>query len=440
MNIEDGTANIRHLVRLGVDLTPMLPGGRNGGVKPAILEFLKGLSRQFRGRFQYLFFTADDTHDEAAAILDGEGTAVCVLRREGKSNLAQSIALATGSKRAVRELIKKHHIDVLYYPFGRLNFGCGRIPAVAMIADLLHRDYPYSLPAQTREWRELQFRKLAVGVDYFQAVSEFTAERLHTIYNIPMERICVTRHPIHGRLMPIEMKREPFFFYPANFWIHKNHEVLLVAFQIYLSMSRLVPPWDLVLTGYQDERGRDLQAIAADLGIAGHVRFLGHVSEQELAKLYATASCLVFPSLYEGYGIPMVEAMSFGVPIICGRDASIPEIAGNAAFYEDMRNPSKLANALLAVSSNPVLQHRLAADGRQRISRIDFSLEITRLADLFNKAAKQTDLSLEGHRNFFNNWNAAGAYYARSIARHLLNAATEIPLQVEQFSRISSQS
>lgn len=437
-NLELRTRNLDppSLMKLAVDLTPMRPGGQNGGVKLAILEFLRGLKAERGNEFRYLFLTADDTHDEAASILRQEDSVHCVVHRAGRGTFAQSIELITRSRVIAANLLRRDPADVLYCPFGTVPFISDQIPAVAMVVDLLHRDYPDSLPAQTREWRELQFRKLIRSVDRFQVISEFTAERLQCLYNIPREQICITRLPIHGRLTPTQAPREPFYFYPANFWVHKNHETLLVAYQIYLSrtVKKQQLPWRLVLTGFPDERMGILQQIALDLGVADRVNFVGHVPEQDLAKLYSTASCLVFPSLHEGYGIPIVEAMSFGVPIICGRNGSVPEIAGEAAFYEEMRNPSKLAEALLAIAGNKSLRQKLAVLGRERIAGFDFSIEINRLAELLKSVAAGPRPIRRQSGNYLDDIIATGAYYGRSIARHALTAAVQVPLRVEQFA------
>src|SRR5215469_6592089 len=408
-------------MKIAVDLTPMRPGGQNGGVKLAITEFLKGLKTYLGDELHYLLLTSDDTHDEAASLLGVNDSAFCVLQRSGRGNLIQTLDLVTRSKLVARHLMCQHRVDVLYHPFGTIFFASDRIPSVAMIVDTLHRDFPHSLPPQTIEWRELQFRKLVDSVDYFQVISQFTAERVKSLYHLPADRIFVTRLPIHGRLTYGSATREPFFFYPANFWVHKNHEVLLVAYQIYLAKSGERTPWKLVLTGHLDERARSLQKTAADLGIAAHVKFSGYVPESELAKLYSTASCLVFPSLHEGFGIPIVEAMSFGLPIICGNDTSIPEIAGDAALYTETRNPTKLADALLAVAGNEALRAKLAALGRQRLKTFDFSIEVRRLANVFAAAAVRTSPVFGHRRRFLHNFLFSASYYARALARKASN-------------------
>ena len=425
------------MIKVAVDLSPMRPGGQNGGVKLAILEFLKGLKAELGGELRYLFLTADDTHNEAASILGERDSAHCVLRRVGRGNFSQSIELATRFKVIAASLLKREGVNLLYSPFGTVQVASDQVPTVAMVVDLLHRDYPYSIPAQTREWRELQFRKLVRAAHFFQVISDYTSLRLQRLYNVPAEQILITRLPIHGRLSASKAPREPFFFYPANFWIHKNHETLLVAYQIYLAQTAgKRSHWSLFLTGFPDERMGVLQQIAADLGIAGQVKFLGHVPEQELAKLYSTASCLVFPSLHEGYGIPIAEAMSFGVPIICGKNSSIPEIAGDAAYYEEMRNPSKLAEALLAISGDETLRQKLIALGRKRIDTFDFSGEVKRLAELFKTLAGRPKPVRLHSAKHLDEILSTSVYYGRSIARHALNAAVNVPLRVEnQFSQ-----
>jgi glycosyltransferase involved in cell wall biosynthesis len=422
-------------MKIAVDLTPMRPGGENGGAKFAIIEFLKGLKTHLSDELHYLFLTSDDTHDEAASLLGINDSAFCVLQRSGRGNLVQTLDLVTRSKLAAKNLISQHRVDVFYHPFGTIFFGSDRIPAVAMVHDTLHRDFPHSLPAQTIEWRELQFRKLVDSVDYFQVNSQFTAERVKSLYDVPADRIFVTRLPIHGRLRSATATREPFFFYPANFWVHKNHEVLLVAYQIYLAKSAEQKPWELVFTGHLDERARSVQKTAADLGIGDHVKFAGHVPESELAKLYSTASCLVFPSLHEGFGIPIVEAMSFGLPIICGNDTGIPEVAGDAALYAETRNPAKMADALLAVAGSEALRAKLAALGRERLKTFDFSGEVERLASVFAAAAAQTSPVFRRRRSFLRGLSSSASYYARALARKILDAAVETPLRIEQFSK-----
>jgi len=436
---DDVLGQVKEHLNIAVDLTPMLPGGENGGVKFVILEFLRGLKRFFGERLTFLFLTANDSHGEVTSLLGDRDTAISVLtrRRAGLGTALQALELGTRSKLTIRKLFQERRVDLFYCPFGFLFFPSANTPTVVMVVDLLHRDFPFSIPAQTREWRELQFRKLAGYVDFYQVISDFTAERLQTVYQVPSQQIFKTSLPIQHRLSVAKNKepRKPFFLYPSNFWVHKNHEILLIAYQIYLSKV-IDRAWDLVLTGYLDERARALQRVAEDLGVSSRVKFLGHVPEAELGELYSNASCLVFPSLYEGFGIPIVEAMSFGIPIICGREASIPEIAGEAAFYMDARNPVEVASALQRITEDENLRKTLVDRGTMQLRKFDFYGEVNRLAEAFALAAEKNRRSQRNRLEMFlTNLRLGGIYYGRAIARKALEGAVSLPLNVERMAR-----
>jgi glycosyltransferase involved in cell wall biosynthesis len=468
-------------LKIAVDLTPMLPAGENGGVKFAILELLRGLKHDFSDRLTFLFLTADDSHDEVSALLGESDSSVCVLRRRrrGFGKAVQALELATWAKLAVRKLVRQHHVALLYCPFGWTSFASATTPCLSLVVDLLHRDFPFSLPAQDQEWRELNFRKLVSCADYYQVISDFTGQRLQSLYNVPAQQIFRTYLPIQGRLsdslrhgpampdlgglahsekeqleayssigiLPVgrsssraarsskiyrleayatfsSLGAKQFFFYPANFWAHKNHELLLIAYQLYLAGAG-DQAWDLVLTGYLDERAQYLQRVAHDLDILSRVKFLGYVPEATLAELYSAASCLVFPSLYEGFGIPIVEAMSFGLPIVCSREASIPEIAGEAALYADTRNPLELASALQRMTQDENLRNSLVELGRIQMSKFDFSAEVARLADtLFAAASGNPDRTKR--YPVLQNLVSEGTYFGRALARQAVEAVVKL--------------
>ena len=471
--------NVGKRLKIAVDLTPMLPGGENGGVKFAILELLRGLKSNFGDRVTFLFLSANDTAEETRSLLGADDAVVCILRRRRDpwGRVIQAVELATRARLAVRRLKRRHQIDLLYCPFGGASFASANTPTVALVTDLLHRDFPFSLSAQDQEWRELNFRKLASYADYYQVISEFTGQRLQSLYKIPAQQIFRTYLPIQRRLAagpaalqaqegePVHPEKEqleayssigilpvgqsssrvarsskiyrleayatfssldakPFFFYPANFWAHKNHEVLLIAYQLYVAGAG-DRAWDLVLTGHRDERARYLQRVAQDLDILPRVQFLGHVPEATLADLYSTASCLVFPSLYEGFGIPILEAMSFGLPIVCSREASIPEIAGEAALYADARNPLELASALQRMTQDENLRNSLVELGRIQMSKFDFSAEVARLADtLF--AAASGNLDRTKRYPVLQNLVSEGTYFGRALARQAVEAVVKL--------------
>ena len=261
-----------------------------------------------------------------------------------------------------------------------------------MVVDLLHRDYPFSISDGERAWREEFFQQLLLDADYIQGISNYTVSRLLHHYPLSSERVFFTYLPIDQRLRsgsahPVE---RPFFIYPANFWIHKNHEILLIAYALYRDTSS-EDRWDLVFTGHLDRRAEQLKSLANTLGIGQYVHFKGHLNEEEFAELFNRAGALVYPSLHEGFGIPLVEAMRFRKPIICSRYTSIPEIAGSAALYINAKDPVDLASSMKRISEDHKLQARLVHSGEQRLREFSISKEVQKLAEILLIAKKNNN-------------------------------------------------
>ena len=144
----------------------------------------------------------------------------------------------------------------------------------------------------------------------------------------------------------------------------KNVAGLLAAYAR-LRADHAAPP--LVVAGdVTSARGQALLGTAADLGLADHVIFPGQVSEAVLPALYRSATLLVYPSLYEGFGLPILEAMASGLPVITSNRSSMPEVAGDAAILVDPENPEDLASALSSALTDDALRRDLAQRGLDR--------------------------------------------------------------------------
>jgi glycosyltransferase involved in cell wall biosynthesis len=149
---------------------------------------------------------------------------------------------------------------------------------------------------------------------------------------------------------------------------HKNLGRLLGA------VSRLSPARRplLILPGYPTPHEEELRARAADLGVSGQVRLLGWVSDQELEDLYRAADAFVFPSLHEGFGLPVLEAMARGVPVATSARTSLPEVAGDAALLFDAEDEASIAEAVERLLYDPDLARRLAAAGPRQAARFSW--------------------------------------------------------------------
>jgi glycosyltransferase involved in cell wall biosynthesis len=194
-------------------------------------------------------------------------------------------------------------------------------------------------------------------------------------YNIPSECIAVSYLAVdHDTFYPLtcrdrELIRtkynlpERYLLYAAALLPHKNHERLLKAFK---EIKEEFPGWKLVFTGAW-EKGQDrLVSSIKALGLEKDIILLGWLPFEDIPEIYRGAEIFVFPSLHEGFGLPILEAMASGVPVVCSRIEPLIEVAGNAAFFVDPYDPSDIARGILAVLKDEPLRIRLIDEGKKR--------------------------------------------------------------------------
>ncbi len=390
----DTDAGKTTLMRVAVDMTGLRPGGENGGIKPFLFETLLWLGRQPRVPLQLVYLTCSRTHAEVRELLARVGDELVCVRDNGgpPPGGGESIPRERALIPPPLDLLWRLDVSVFYCPFGSVEFALPGIPTISTVVDVLHRDFPWSLSPHHNAARERDFQELLAVADAVQCNSEHVVSRLREHYGLALERTFTVYNAVHGRFasLPTQAgatRTTPFFFYPANAWKHKNHETLLLAYGMYRAdaVAAGTVPWPLVLTGYEDERWAELCALAQTLGLSGEdsVRFMGYVPPPEFGRLWETAGALVFPSLHEGFGIPLLEAMQHGVPIVCGRDASLPEVGADACLYVDARRPEALAEAMTRLATDAPLRQRLVEAGRRRLRDFSQDQEAGRLLNVF---------------------------------------------------------
>lgn len=226
---------------------------------------------------------------------------------------------------------------VLYFPFTvPLPWPSRRQGHVQMVFDLQHRDLPQLFPRVERFFRRIAYEATARRADAIITISAFTKGRIVELLHIPEERIHVSHLGVDTeRFTPNFGPREDFVFYPARAWPHKNHARLFEAVRLLRAEGHALR---LVLTG------GDLDRLGP---LPDFVDWRGHVTPDELADLYRRAAVLAFPSLYEGFGFPPIEAMASGCPVAAADSGALPEICGEAAVYVDPLEPRSIADGIL---------------------------------------------------------------------------------------------
>jgi glycosyltransferase involved in cell wall biosynthesis len=171
--------------------------------------------------------------------------------------------------------------------------------------------------------------------------------------------------------------------YPANLWPHKNHERLIDA--LAAQRDRDV---SLVLTGRTSRRSRRLMERADRAGVGARVRHLGYLDAPTLAAVYRAARAMVFPSLYEGFGAPPLEAMACGCPVASSMRASLGEVCGDAALELDPESIDSIAGAIERIVSDDELRRRLRAAGLERAAGFRWSDAARRHTGVYARATR----------------------------------------------------
>lgn len=249
-------------------------------------------------------------------------------------------------------------------------------PAVVTVHDLAFRHCPQTY---ARSDLRMQFRALASAAAraaHFIAVSESTARDLITFARVAPERVSVIPLGVSPIFTPdgpplasdafdhAEQLSEGYILHTGGLHPRKNLERLLEAYAG-LSAEMSLPP--LAIAGDPQSRwGRHLVQRAQSLGLAGSVVFTGSLSESLLAALYRRARLVVYPSLYEGFGLPILEGMASGVPVLTSDRSSMPEVAGNAAILVDPESAEQIAQGLRAGLTDEGLREELVPRGLAR--------------------------------------------------------------------------
>ena len=173
-----------------------------------------------------------------------------------------------------------------------------------------------------------------------------------------------------------------FAFFLASNKPHKNLVRLVEAW--HLLPSDGPPP--LVIAGHTDPRYASAQARAQELGLNERVRFMGNIPNADLPALYSACDLFIFPSLYEGFGLPPLEAMACGAPVACSRASSLPEVVGDAAVLFDPLRPDDIASAALRVFSNPDLQRELRARSLAQAARFTWAAAAHSTIEIYRAA------------------------------------------------------
>jgi glycosyltransferase involved in cell wall biosynthesis len=298
---------------------------------------------------------------------------------------------------ALPALARRLRLDLLHSPYfikPSIGLPC---PSVVTIYDLIGRRFPETLSRRGRLLYRAAMGLTVGGADGIITISESARQDLIRAYR-PSAPIAVTPLAADRRFRPrpdneIASLRErnglpaSYALYLGSNKPHKNLERLVLAWEAAGVGSREPGVGEgggeqvaLVIAGHQARRDDPLRQLVAGRGLGGRVRFLPNVADADLPALYSGALLFAFPSYYEGFGLPPLEAMACGAPVLCANVSSLPEVVGDAAITVDPYSVEAIADGLARLLRDPALRRELSARGQRRAR--DFSWRRTALGTL----------------------------------------------------------
>ena len=296
-------------------------------------------------------------------------------------------------------LARRLQLDVLHVPSYRRLLWPRPCPQVATIHDLASFHI-----ARKYDWKRMLYARVVVPrlmrrQDKIIAISETTARDITACFGLPAERITMIHNGIdHGRFFPgprAEAKAalaeryrldQPFFLYVARLeYPAKNHVRLIAAFNQFKAATRST--WQLALAGGDWHGAEVIHAAVRQSPFARDIRCLGFVSDDDLPTLYRAAEVFVYPSLYEGFGLPPVEAMACGCPVLSSTRGALREVVGDATATADPEDTNALIFQLTRLVTDAGLREHLRASGLNQAARFDWRKSAAATLEVYERAA-----------------------------------------------------
>ena len=292
----------------------------------------------------------------------------------------------------VPALARRLRLDLLHCPYYIRPYGPLPCPSVTTIYDLIGRRFPKLLPWRGRLLFDLATRLAIRRSQRVIAISGSARDDIHHYYRVPRERIALTPLAADRSFAPqppaviaalrarLGLPARYVLFLGAN-KPHKNGERLVRAWRrVVEEGGEATADATLLMAGHYDPRYPEAKQLVAEYGLEARVRFMPNVAEADLPALYAGAEIFCFPSYYEGFGLPPLEAMACGAPVVCAFASSLPEVVGEAALTVDPHSSLEIAAALTRLLRNEGLRNQMRERGLRRARQ--FSWRRTALATL----------------------------------------------------------
>lgn len=371
-------------IRVGINLLWLVPG-EVGGSEESTLASVRALLGLADQSFELRLFALESMASAHPDVVSAVPTDL--LAMSGRARWGRVAAESTWLAAHSRGLDLVHHAGGTAPPMRTA-------PYVLTLHDLQPLEAQATHSALKRAYLSAAIPPSVRHARLTAVPSEYVRQTVLTRLGADPNRVVVVPHGVDvlGEATPAEVIRQrysldgPIVLYPAITYPHKNHATLVAAFA---SVLKQHPDALLVLTGGRGGEETRLRAQIDGLGLRPRVRRTGRISAADVAGLYRLASVVAVPSRYEGFGLPAVEAMAYGAPVVAAATTALPEVVGDAGVLVDPDDPDAWAEAIGGLIADGPARSRLAEAGRDRAALYTWSANATALADLYRRACEQ---------------------------------------------------
>ena len=294
----------------------------------------------------------------------------------------------------LRWFLEKHKPDILVSPDGGIPLHTS-VKTLSVIHDLNFEHFPGDMPKGVRGYYQNYYRKISKAASRLITVSEFSRKDLVETYNVPPAKVDVVYNGAGQKFRPLDEKeiaaaREkysssfPYFLFVGSIHQRKNLPNMMKAFTDFRKSAG--SEFRFIIAGAKRWWNEEMENAFRQSPFMNDILFIGRVSDDELTALTGGAHALLFVSRFEGFGIPIIEAMKCGVPVITSNTSSMPEVAGGAGLLVSPDSVTEISNAMKRITSDKSLWDDLSDKGKKRAERFSWNES----AELFWKSIEKT--------------------------------------------------
>jgi glycosyltransferase involved in cell wall biosynthesis len=381
-------------MNIGIDIRCLMDKQLTG-VGEYTLNILTHLFAMDKTNQYYLFYNSYKKQLPPTFI--GENIHYCGFNFPNKLfNLSLAIF---GAPKLDRIIKKKFNVQLDFFFFPNINFIKTDCPYIITAHDLTFEFLADCFSPKSRAWHKLlRPEKLFANAEQIIAVSNNTKRDVMNIYNLPEQQITTIYSGVAATFIP-NLQETPtakriknkyqlptkFIFFLGALEPRKNILTLIEAFEIFKKNSAPAKQYSLVIAGKHGWRANELETMIQHSPAKDFIKIIDYIAPEDKPYLYNLADLFVYPSLYEGFGFPVLEAMACGCPVITSHTSSLPEICATAAAYIDPNNVNDLDRQIQFLTTNTAERKRLITAGFARTQNFSWKNTSAELLKIFNK-------------------------------------------------------